>query len=85
MLIKFNYTYGNWNYNYYNSNLERHRLDGPCYENNYGDKSWLKNGMNHREDGPVVEWYNGDKDYYLNNKEYLEKEYWGIIRFGGFV
>ncbi len=83
VIIKFNFGY--FKYYYRNNDLQNHRLDGPSFENTGGDKFWYKNGKDHREDGPADEWGNGDKHYWLNGKEYSEKEYWVIIRFGGFV
>ncbi len=82
MLIKFNL---NFKYLYYNNNLQWHRLDGPSYENNGGDKWWYKNGKSHREDGPAIEWIDHDKFYYFNNVRYSEKEYWTIVRFKGYL
>ncbi len=84
MLIKFNYFYSK--YEYYNNDLQCHRLDGPSFENADGDKCWYKNGSFHREDGPAVtEYYSGYNDYYLNGFFYKEKEYWNIIKFKGFL
>ncbi len=82
MLIKFNFF--DFKYDYYNNSLQEHRMGAPSYEYD-GSKFWCKNGKWHREDGPAKEYFYGDKCYYLNNKEYSEKEYWGIIRFGVFV
>ncbi len=83
MLIKFNYA--QIKYHYFNNNLKWYRLDGPGYENLYGDKLWFKDGALHREGGPAIEWCDGNKFYYLNNKIYSEKEYWEIIRFKGYL
>ena len=45
---------------------ERHRLDGPAFENTYGDKWWYLNGNLHREDGPAFETVHGTKEWWLN-------------------
>ncbi len=82
MLIKFNFSY--YKYIFYNSKLEVHRLGGPCFENKWGDLSYVRNGFLHREDGPA-EQYGASCIYYLFGKKYKEKEYWGIIRFGMFA
>ena len=41
----------------------------------FGDKSWYRNGKYHREDGPAVELANGDKYWYIEGMEYTEKEF----------
>ncbi len=82
MLIKFNFSF---KYCYYNNNLKRHRLNAPTLESKSGSKAWAINGSWHREGGAAMEWDDGAKYYYLNGEVYSEKEYWQIIRFGGFV
>ncbi len=84
MLIKFNF-YLYYIYDYYNNNIKSHRLDGPSYETTDGHKFWYKNGMTHREDGPAIELFDGNKSYSLNNKKYMEKEYWNVVRFKGYL
>ncbi len=83
MLITFNFYY--FRYHYYNNNLEFHRLDGPSFENNFGSKYWCKNNLFHREDGPAIIYDHYNKRYYLHGKQYLEKEYWTIIKFKGYL
>lgn len=31
-----------------------HRVDGPAYDNGYGNTKWLQHGILHREDGPAI-------------------------------
>ena len=38
----------------------------------YGNKSWYKNGKYHREDGPACEYANGDKFWYKSGKQHRE-------------
>ncbi len=83
MLIKFNDKY--YQYHYYNNDLQFHRLGGPSYEDENGNKFWYKNGNRHREDGPSIELSDELRCYYLNDQYYDEKEYWEIIRFKGFL
>jgi len=45
---------------------KKHRLDGPAYINNDGEKEWWKNGKRHRIDGPAVIGQNGSKRWYIN-------------------
>ncbi len=82
MIILFNFY--NAKYDYYNNDLQQHRLGGVACEVN-DTKWWYKGGKFHREDGPAIEYYYGAKFYYLNGKEYPEKEYWSVVRFGVFV
>ncbi len=83
MIIKFNFF--DVKCIYYNNDLKYHRLDGLCYEDFNGDKFWFKNGNRHREDGPAIEWSDGDRWFFINGNRYEEKEYWGIIRFKGYL
>ena len=34
----------------------------------------------HREDGPAIEYAGGSKKFYLQDKHYLEEEYWRIVK-----
>ncbi len=86
MIIKFNF--GKYKYDYYNNNLELHRLGGPCFETNNGKKYWCQNNLLHREDGPAIEHPEQIKQYYkyyLNSQPLSEAEYWKTIRFKGFL
>ncbi len=83
MLIKFNFSY--YKYDYYNNDMEFHRLDGPAFKDKNGNKYWRKNNYQHREDGPAIEYSDGGRWFYLNDERYTEKEYWQIIKFKGFL
>lgn len=50
-----------------------HRLDGPAWELEIGDREWWKNGSIHRLDGPAREFSDGTKRWWIDNKEYCEK------------
>ena len=39
---------------WYNNQGQRHREDGPAWEDVNGDKAWFINDELHREDGPAV-------------------------------
>ncbi len=83
MLIKFNY--GCWKFEYYNNNLQDHRIGFASAQDIQNNKWWSKNGFRHREDGPAVEYINSYNFYHLNGKRYEEKQYWAIIKFKGFI
>lgn len=53
-------------------NGERHREDGPAFEDSNGSKQWYINGERHREDGPAVEHSSGRKEWYLNGLRHRE-------------
>ena len=56
-------------------NGQRHREDGPAFEDDNGYKFWFLNGQFHREDGPAVEYANGSKEWYLNDDRLTEQEF----------
>jgi hypothetical protein len=62
----YNKIYKNKMMTCYYLNVKLHRLDGPAYENIYGDKEWYQNGLLHRIDGPAVEYVEGTKAWYQN-------------------
>lgn len=69
-------------------NGKRHRLDGPAIEYPNSYNAWYKDGLCHREDGAAIEFVNGGKMYWLNDKNYIEEDYWkeiSRIKFGAFV
>ena len=49
-----------------------HRIDGPAFECENGDKEWWINGRRHREDGPAIEWWYGRTEWYRNGKLHRE-------------
>ena len=53
---------------WYNEKNQRHRLDGPAYENADGTKKWYVDGELHRLDGPAIEWADGTKKWYVDGK-----------------
>jgi hypothetical protein len=53
---------------WFNSQGQLHREDGPAVIWPNGDKYWYKNGQLHREDGPAEEWTHGNKYWYINGK-----------------
>lgn len=73
---------------YWFINNKCHREDGPAVEYPNGSKKWLLNGKLHREDGPALIYAQSAgkyKHFYLNGNFYKEKDYWAVVRFGGFV
>ena len=63
------------NLTYYDSNEERHRIDGPARIWDNGISSWWLHGLRHRVGGPAVETANGKK-WWLSGVNYTEREYW---------
>jgi len=55
----------NGNKEWYNSQDQLHREDGPAIEFANGSKQWWLNNECHREDGPAVEMRDGKKYWYL--------------------
>jgi len=53
---------------WYNSDNQLDRDDGPAAEYASGNKYWYKNGQQHRDDGPAVEYASGTKCWYRNNE-----------------
>ena len=43
------------------------KLNG-CIIDEYGNKSWYKDGIPHREDGPASEWANGNTIWFFNGE-----------------
>jgi len=53
---------------WFNSQGQLHREDGPAVIWPNGGKFWFKNGLSHREDGPADEYGNGKKHWYIEGK-----------------
>ena len=47
--------------------------ENGLYVDEYGNKSWYKNGKMHREDGPAVIETDGSKEWFINGVEYSEE------------
>lgn len=63
---------------YYNTDLQKHREDGPAMELPDG-QIWYKNGLIHREDGPA--WIeNGQSKYYLNDKHLKKSDFESLLK-----
>ena len=60
---------------YYNSDGQLHRTNGPAIEYANGTKYWYQNGVCHRTDGPAIEWNDGDKWWFINGKILAEAEF----------
>ncbi len=45
-----------------------------------GTKIWIQNNHLHRLDDPAIEYSDKFKEYYINDKKYIEKDYWNIIK-----
>jgi len=43
---------------------------------NWWMNTWCLNGSLHREDGPAVEFADGNKAWYLNDKKYIEQDFY---------
>ena len=54
--------------NWYNSNDQLHRIDGPAIEDIDGYEAWLRNGKFHRIDGPAVITSGGSIYWYKNDE-----------------
>jgi len=71
---------------YYNSNGNRHRLNGPARIFYYRSgeiesEIYYINGKKHRLNGPAEIWYHKSgeiefEDYFVNGKEYLKEEFY---------
>ena len=60
---------------WYNTDGELHRIDGPAIERYVGDQEWFLNNKRHRLDGPAVEWTNGTRLYLVNHQLVDEAEF----------
>ena len=67
---------------YFNSNHELHREDGPARITSGNGRSWYINGKLHREDGPAYIESKGIYEWYKNGK--LHREDGPAIRFYNF-
>mgnify|MGYP000264631281 CR=1 FL=1 len=70
----------NGNKEWYNSEGQYHREDGPAIENANGNKAWIINGKFHREDGPALTFASGFKEWYINDVKCTEEEHKILIR-----
>jgi hypothetical protein len=61
-------------------NGKLHRVGSPAIEWSNGNEEWWFNGQRHRADGPAIEYAGGSKKFYLQDKHYLEEEYWRIVK-----
>ena len=60
---------------FYNSDGQLHRTNGPAIEYANGTKYWYQNGVCHRTDGPAVEWDSGGKSWFIDGKLLSEAEF----------
>ena len=60
---------------YYNSDGQLHRTNGPAIEYANGTKYWYQNGVCHRTDGPAIEWDSGGKSWFIDGKILAEAEF----------
>ena len=60
---------------FYNSDGQLHRTNGPAIEYANGTKYWYQNGACHRIDGPAIEWDSGGKAWFINGKILTEDEF----------
>ena len=60
---------------YYNSDGQLHRTNGPAIEYANGTKYWYQNGVCHRTDGPAIEWDSGGKSWFIDGKLLSEAEF----------
>jgi hypothetical protein len=51
---------------FHNEAGELHRLDGPAFISEDGNKYWRQNGLSHRVDGPAIEYADGSSAWYQN-------------------
>ena len=49
---------------------QRHREDGPAFEDAEGFKAWWINGLRHRLDGPAIIYSDGMVKWYIKGCEY---------------
>lgn len=57
---------------WFNSNGQRHRLNGPAEIFKDGCERWFKDGNLHREDGPAESTPNGDRIWFKNGQLHRE-------------
>jgi hypothetical protein len=65
--------------NFFNKEMEFHRIGGPAVIYPSGRKYYYTDGKINRLDGPAVEESDGYKEYWIDGKEYSEADFYKKI------